>query len=145
MDFDPAHLMPFLWAAVVAGFTWLGKEILKPWSDAALMRARAFTAYVESQGKGQDILVTESKRQTDLLVSLDLKTTRQNTTLEEMNTSSKAICKAESQGCQAGQVALILGGKFDDLSKALGLHTEAVTAKTPACPDPLTCKNYEPK
>lgn len=126
MEFDLQHML--IWA-FSAGMMWLGKEIIKPWSDAALMRARAFTTYVENQGKGQDILVTESKRQTDLLVSLDLKTTRQNSTLDEMNTSSKAICRADQNGCRAGEIATMLGTKMDMAIDRLESHMKKIENK----------------
>ena len=36
--------------AMIAGIAWIAKSIVKPWSDAALMRSAAFVAHVEKLG-----------------------------------------------------------------------------------------------
>ncbi len=132
-----------IFSAVTVAIAWLGKEILKPWSDAALMRSRAFVAYVESQGVNQTTLVEESKKQTleakqqnAMLLSLDAKTDRGNKTLEEL-TGAGALCK--SQGCQAEQMAGIIVAKLEEL---LG---KTDTKKTDTCPGGGQCNKLGPK
>ena len=104
-------------SAIIAAFTWLAKSIIKPWSDAYLLRSQAFTAYVEDQGKRTAIMAEESQKQTGMLVSIANGTNSQLITLNQMNDSSQKLCKAGEHHCQAGSMATMIGTKLDQLAE----------------------------
>lgn len=72
--------------AIVSAIGWFGKEIIKPWSDAYLLRSRAFVQYVETMGKGFGELVQEVKDQTPLLEST-------KDTLAKIDSDNQKLCK----------------------------------------------------
>lgn len=78
------------------GLAWIGKTIVKPWSDAYLLRSQAFVTYVETQSKGMDALVAETKAQTNRLISIDTKMTEQNSVLRDTRSDAANACKSES-------------------------------------------------
>ncbi len=147
---EPTTIWGILWAIItlvlVPAGMWFGREIIKPFSQARLKladaesrRADAFTDFVLNTAKLQETLVSEASKQTveqashgKMLVAIANSNSRQLTTLNQMNDSSKALCKAGEQHCQASQVAATLGAKLDAVVSGvdlLGIHAKAAADK----------------
>lgn len=98
---DNTLLIP-IFSALAIGLAWIGKEIIKPWSDAYLIRSKAFVNYVETQGKELITLVSEMKTQTTELV----KHTELLINIESRSeASAEVVAKAADVVAKAAEVA----------------------------------------
>ena len=104
------HDLTALYWAVFMGFSaacaWIAKSIIKPWSDAYLLRSEAFVKYVEQQGVGMTTLLSETRTQSKSLTNIDAKMTENNANLGEMNSDHKKLCRAEAIAQQAAAMGL---------------------------------------
>ena|SRR3990167_2995537 len=121
---DGVHFESVIIYAIIAACGWLAKTIIKPWSDAYLLRSQAFTTYVEDQGKRTAIIADESHKQTGMLTSIANGTNQQLATMNQINDAQKALCKAGDHSCQASLIGTILGNKLDLAVNVLGEISE---------------------
>ncbi len=88
--------------AGLAGVAWIAKMIIKPWSDAALIRSQAFNVHVDKLGESIDSIVEDFRRHSDWLNSINVEAKMQTEMLKDMraalntmNMNQERICKAE--------------------------------------------------
>lgn len=85
---DPIIITSIL-SAVAVAVSWFAKEIIKPWSDAYLLRSQAFSRHVEAVSEALTGLVTEAQKQTGLLSAIDNRSAEQNATLSIIQTQGE--------------------------------------------------------
>ena len=85
-----------------AGVAWIAKVILKPWSDAALMRSEAFVKHVDKLGTYLENIARDFSKQTELLTDVSKEGKVQSGILGDvrdflakMDSDQARICKAE--------------------------------------------------
>lgn len=123
MDVGPFWERVFwlLIAGCIGGVGWLARSILKPWSDAALMRSKAFTDMVEVLRNSippiQNELITlkdAAKHNTGATQELT------ETLKRKLGTDSDEVCKFKNAAS-----ALVKNGiakDYDDAERMLKLH-----------------------
>ncbi len=120
MDPQLIWAMVVLLGAVPVGVAWIGKTIIKPWSDAYLIEKQANSKAIADKSQADVehirnidaalvVIVQEAKKQsiesgqqTAMLQSISAQTGEQNLTLTEtkkaiaeMNSDNKRLCRAE--------------------------------------------------
>lgn len=63
------HVAYMVVAAIFAGIAWIAKSIVKPWSDAALMRSKAFVDHVEKISPALEKFVAEHEAHGETLIA----------------------------------------------------------------------------